>query len=269
MVRAKGVDYREADKEKLVDDWMDHMRWMNTNTVSTAGAVMFVSRGDEYDKQAAGEAFKLYDKLGNVFVNDGVYGAVTGVKDYVFAAASDPTNWVGLLTGGMAKGAALGVTQTGKAAMKQAASQAALRASQSGATRQAAAAAAREAAEAMARKMVQYSATDAATQKAVNSAARAARAQILLEAGQKAAQDVARKKLITAGKVSLAGTAVFDSIAAATQDYALQNLYIDVGAQEEYSKMQTAFSSMLGGIATLLEARHRAGCGDHQRCGSQ
>lgn len=250
MIRAKGVDYREADKEKLVDDWMDHMRWMNTNTVSTAGAVMFVSRGDEYDKQAAGEAFKLYDKLGNVFVNDGVYGAVTGVKDYVFAAASDPTNWVGLLTGGMAKGAALGVTQTGKAAMKKAASQAALRASQSGATRQAASAAAKEAAEAMARKMVQYSATEAATQKAVNSAARAARAQILLEAGQKAAKDVATKRLVTAGKVSLAGTAAFDSIAAATQDYALQNLYIDVGAQEEYSKMQTAFSSMLGGIAT-------------------
>ena len=66
MTRNKGVSYKKAEPEKLVEDFVDHMRWFNSNTVSTAGEVMFVTRGSDADKAAAGEAYKLYDKLGNV-----------------------------------------------------------------------------------------------------------------------------------------------------------------------------------------------------------
>ena len=57
---------------------------------------------------------RLYDQLGNVFVNDGIMGAVDGIKDYVFAAASDPTNYIGIATGGIARAGAAGLSVTGK-----------------------------------------------------------------------------------------------------------------------------------------------------------
>ena len=53
MTRSKGVEYEDAKDEKLVEDYVDHMRWFNTNSLSTAGEVVFVSKGDDLDKKAA------------------------------------------------------------------------------------------------------------------------------------------------------------------------------------------------------------------------
>lgn len=248
MTRNKGVDYKDADDDKLVEDYMDHMRWFNTNTVSTAGEVMFVTRGSEEDKKVAADAYQLYDRLGNVFVNDGFFGAVDGVKDYVFAAAADPTNYLGVLTGGVGKAAALGTTTAGKAAIKKAASNAATKAATSGATRAAASKAASEAAEEMARKMVNYGVTDKAMAKAAEAAAKAARSQVVLRAGQEAAEGVAKEQFRKAGRRALYATTALDGLVAGVQDMAIQDIYLDVGAQEEYSRTQTAFSTLLGGI---------------------
>ena len=68
MSRNKGDDYRTMeDDTKLVNDFVDHMRWFNTNTLSTAGEVQFVRKGSEADKAAAADAYRLYDSLGNLF----------------------------------------------------------------------------------------------------------------------------------------------------------------------------------------------------------
>ena len=56
---------------------------------------------------------KIYEQLGNVFQNDGAMGAVDGVKDGS-AAAKDPTNYLGIATGGVARVGAGGVSLTGK-----------------------------------------------------------------------------------------------------------------------------------------------------------
>ena len=45
------------------------------------------------------EAFKVYDRLGNVFVNDGLYGAVDGVGDYIQSIATSPSTYFGLGAG--------------------------------------------------------------------------------------------------------------------------------------------------------------------------
>jgi hypothetical protein len=95
MVARKGVDYNEVEDDKLVDDFVEHMRYFNANTVSTAGEVRFVSKADEAAKLKAKKAYQIYDQLGNVFINDGVAGAVGGIWDYVTAAATDPTNYLG------------------------------------------------------------------------------------------------------------------------------------------------------------------------------
>ncbi len=248
MSANKGADYMDMDKETLVEDFVDHMRFFNTNAVSTAGEVRFISKADENTKAMAAQAYNLYDSLGNVFVNDGIYGALDGVKDYVFAAASDPTNYVGALTGGFGKAAALGVTQTGKAAIKQAASQAAKRAAQSGATKQAAENAGIEAGTLMAQKMIAKSASSKEVSMAARKAAKKAKAEVRLRAAQNAATQVGKDKLAKAGKRSLIQTTAIDALVAATQDNAIQHIYLDVGAQEEYSELQTGLSLALGGV---------------------
>ena len=90
MIARKGYDYQDKTDEQVVDDFVKQMRYFNANTVSTAGEVRFVSKASERDKEAARKAYQIYDQLGNVFVNDGLMGAVSGVGDYVFAAAKDP-----------------------------------------------------------------------------------------------------------------------------------------------------------------------------------
>jgi hypothetical protein len=248
MSANKGADYMDMDEETLVEDFVDHMRFFNTNAVSTAGEVRFISKADENTKAMAAEAYNLYDSLGNVFVNDGIYGAFDGVKDYVFAAATDPTNYVGAITGGFGKAAALGVTQTGKAAIKKAASEAAKRAAQSGATKQAAENAGIEAGSLMAQKMIAKSASSKEIAMAARKAAKKAKAEVRLNAAQKAASDVGREALTKAGKRALIQTTAIDALVAGVQDNAIQHIYLDVGAQEEYSELQTGLSLALGGV---------------------
>lgn len=248
MSANKGADYIDMDKESLVEDFVDHMRFFNTNSLGTAGEVRFISKADDNTKAMAAEAYKLYDSMGNVFVNDGAYGAIDGVKDYVFAAVADPTNLVGVLTGGFGKAAALGVTQGSKQALRQAASQAAKRAAQSGATKEAAENAGIEAGTLMAQRMIAKSASGKEVAAAARKAARVAKAEVRLKAAQAAASGVAKDRLKKAGKAAALQTTAIDGLIAGLQDMSIQNMYIDVGAQEEYSQLQTGLSLALGGV---------------------
>ena len=59
-------------------------------------------------------------------------GAVDGVWDYVSAAALDPTNYLGILTGGIARAGAAGVSLTGRQAVKEAVKKAGMQAALGG-----------------------------------------------------------------------------------------------------------------------------------------
>ena len=110
MIARKGIDYNDMEDDKVVEDFVEQMRYFNANTVSTAGEVRFISKADQATKGKARKAYQIYDQLGNVFVNDGAMGAIGGIWDYVTAAASDPTNYLGLLTGGLGRAGAAGVS---------------------------------------------------------------------------------------------------------------------------------------------------------------
>ena len=83
MLERKGADYRNKTDEEVVDDFVQHMRYFNANTVSTTGELRFINKADEKTKAMAGKAYEIYEQLGNVFQNDGAMGAVDGVKDYI------------------------------------------------------------------------------------------------------------------------------------------------------------------------------------------
>ena len=87
MIERFGPDFRydgPVDDDAMVEKFFNHMRGFNTNLLSTAGEVRWVSNATDEQKQVADRAFKLYDNTGNVFTNDGFWGGVDGVRDYMW-----------------------------------------------------------------------------------------------------------------------------------------------------------------------------------------
>ena len=248
MIARKGVDYNEMEEEKVVEDFVEHMRWFNANTVSTAGEVRFIGKADAANKTKARKAYQIYDQLGNVFVNDGAMGAVEGVWDYITAAAVDPTNYLGILTGGTARVAAGGVSAAGKATVKELVKKAGKEALESGATKEAAQKAAKEAGILATNKALSKGYTK---QQAKKIAARV-EASVAEQGPQAIASRAERDFLVgrkdAFAKKSLYATTALDASAAVLNDVMIQNAYLEVNAQESYSASQTLFSSFLGGI---------------------
>lgn len=261
MTDFRGVQYRDMESEEVVDDFMQHMRNFNANTVSTAGVVRYISNATDEQKVRAGEAYKLYDQLGSVFSNDGFYGAVEGVGEYIRAAALDPANYFGLLTGGAGRLAAAGVTKGGRALVTQAIKEATERALASGATRTAAEEAGKLAGQRTITRLAERNVTGEAAERISGRVAQLERDRFMGLAADTARREVMQPRLQRAARLSLYGTTALDGTFAALQDYSIQNVMMDVGVQEEYSRTQTAASSLLGLIGTGAQLLGRQATG--------
>ena len=249
MIERKGVDYKDIKDEKVVDDFVQHMRYFNANTISTANEARFVSKANENTKNKARRAYEIYDNLGHVFMNDGALGAADGVKDYIFAAAKDPTNYLGLVTGGIARAGAAGVTLAGKRAVRETVKKAYQEAYKSGASKSAAKKAGIEAGKIAAKRAVSKGATSEAADKAAGEVTRRVTLENRRALARKAAKAEQEKLFTSAGTKSLYATTALDSTFAVLQDIQAQKTLLSAGAQENYSVLQTGFSSLLGGVA--------------------
>jgi len=250
MAQRYGKDaVRDVSEADLVENFVDSMRWFNTNIASTAGEARYIMNGDDRKRQSAKEAYELYDRLGSVFVNDGVMGAVDGVKDYIFAAAADPSNYIGLLTGGIAKASAVGATTAGKAAIRELAKSAGEEALKKGLNTKARDAAVKKAQDELSKQIVKRGIREKSGKELLKKAAKKEKElydfAIKRKAEEAFMQDLGKK----ATKRGLIATTATDATAAMLHDVMIQSTLMDVGAQEKYSATQTAFSSLLGGVA--------------------
>ncbi len=118
MIDRKGKHFATKKPEELVDAFTRHMRFFNTNEAITLAEALYMKKADEEKRTRAGEAYKVYDQLGNVFVNDGMYGAVNGVFDYISAIASSPSTYLGF---GVGKGLSWLSGKAAKEAIKKSA----------------------------------------------------------------------------------------------------------------------------------------------------
>ena len=248
MIERKGVDYQDKPEQEVVDDFVEHMRFFNANTVSTAGEARFISKADDRQKKVAGAAYQVYDQLGNVFVNDGFFGAVKGVGEYVEALAKDPSNYIGLITGGAARVGAAGISVTGKQAVKAAVKKAGRDSMRSGASKEAAKEMANKAAVEAAKRFVSAGASKKSSekvfQKVSEEAYKKGRSGLALQAMKEQQEQLFKE----AGTRALKQTIAADSFMAVAQDVQAQNVMIQAGAQEDFSALQTGFSLALGGV---------------------
>ena len=249
MVERKGVDYKNMTDEEVIDDFVQHMRYFNANTVSTTGELRFINKASDAQKAKARKAYEIYEQLGNVFQNDGAMGAVDGVKDYIFAAAKDPTNYIGIATGGIGRFLAGSVSITGKKVVRDAVKRAGLQAAKDGASREEIRKAAVKAGKEAAKRAVKAGTSDNQAKKVAERVTQ----QVTKEGRRNVALDAMKKKqqdlFAQAGRTSLKVTLGADAGFAMMHDNLAQNTLMEAGAQEQYSKSQTIFSSLLGGVA--------------------
>jgi len=114
MSTTKDVYYESAPAEEVVQDFMTHMRWMNTNELSTAKEALNIAAADDNTKAVYGDAYRVYDEMGNVFSNGDTWN---GMIDYGTAFVTSPSLWLGLGIGKIAgtagtKAAAKAATST-------------------------------------------------------------------------------------------------------------------------------------------------------------
>jgi hypothetical protein len=208
MVAEKDTYYKTASDEETYDAFMSHMRWMNTNEVTTAKTALHVYAADDKTKMAYGEAFKVYDRVGSLFENGGSWGDKAGaVKDYGQAILTSPSTWAGFIVG--------------KAASK-----------------------------------IGSTAVVAGMDKAIISAAETAAKEVAKKGGSQALQTSAKREVANAAvkgsvKRSVATAVAIEAPLANFQDTLYQDVMMDTGAQEEFSYMQNAVSTLLGGSGAI------------------
>lgn len=280
-----GTTDRYDTDEKLMERFVDSMRFFHGNALGTAGEATWVMNADEGQKQSAAAAYDLFDRLGNVFVVDGAMGALDGIKDYIFAAARDPSSYLGLFTGGAAKAAVLTSQTAGKQAILKAAQEAGEKALRAGLSREAredfvvaemekvVRSISADGVNANARRrlfgQVERNVRDQADtlyrmyptggrtktgrierrKKASPSGKIAESARLQFEEGlrQQGQQEFYEGIVKRGERAALAGAFGGDAFAALASDVALQNTMIDVGAQEKFSAAQTAIGTFVGG----------------------
>ena len=117
--------------DEVYDAFMEHMRYQDMNEITALRDLEYAQNANLEGKQRFGRLIDAYDK-----VNDGISG--TMLLDYGEALLTAPSTYLGILTGGTGKAAAVAGTQAAKfgvrkilnGAMKAAAVEAALGAGQ-------------------------------------------------------------------------------------------------------------------------------------------
>ena len=235
---------------KLVNDFVQHMRYFTANVASTAGESYWAfNTATEDQKQMAGEAYQLFDKLGNVFTTGTAGEKITGVKDYIFASAKDPTNYLGLATGGLSKFFTFGASQSGKTAVKramiQAGKDALLKKKSKNAVVKAMNTAKTKTAETLTKQFAKSKAGKELIKEAGENAAKFETKKIQATA----TNNFRRSLLNSAARKSLLATGAIDGIIAVGQDAQYQSTYIETGAQADFNEFQSAASFALGIVA--------------------
>ena len=285
MIARFGQDYSTASDKKndeIVEDFITHMRYTEANILSTAGEVRWISKATDDEKMLAQRAYVLNDNLRNVFINDGYYGAFDGMKDYLFAVASDPSSWVGLLTGGLAKAGALGTSVAGKAVIRKAMSEAAKRTLSRGGSQAAAKKAGKDAEQAILKQLGEKTQVTQRANRAAKALGKSEEEFVTGASKLKAEKEIAeriykegatkaldlspteaaklsiRDRLFGGGTTlgvskPIVQTGIIDGAMAVLQDVGIQQNRLAVGAQEEFSVVQSAFSSLAGFVGVAAQ----------------
>ena len=109
----------EGNDEELIEEYMEQMRYFDTNLGSIARLAGEL-QGNYYtedERQALGVMWGTWENV--IPFTQQENGKWEAIWDYGEAAVTDPSNWLGLLTGGAATAGSLAAKQAAKAGVKK------------------------------------------------------------------------------------------------------------------------------------------------------
>lgn len=101
MIGRRGVKVGHLSDEDLVETFVNHMRYNNSNEVSTFGEWRYIQHASDDDKARAAAAYKVYDELGSMWQTGDILDAT---KDYTWSMVTAPSTWIGGVVGGRLAG---------------------------------------------------------------------------------------------------------------------------------------------------------------------
>lgn len=116
--RVNGEDFK-GTPDDAIDGYMEQMRYWNTNTGSLfklAGSLKGNVFG-EPERQAIATMWDTWDRTVPFYAQK--EGKWQALGDFAQAAATDPTNWAGIFTGGSASAAGVASREAARAGIKQ------------------------------------------------------------------------------------------------------------------------------------------------------
>lgn len=233
-----------SDKEVL-DRWQNYQRSFSAGqTVTTVNEFAYARDADEARQAILKDGYDLFDSMGHIYTRgDGFWEAADATWDYVKNSVWDPSTLVSFGVGrayaaGGAKAASQALRQSATLAGKQIAT-----AAQKKAATEAIMASAKAAGKPLTKAAAKKLGAEAAEKAAQAAAQRAA-----LEAGE----FVSKKAVADLGKKATIAMGATDLVASVGADVAYQMTQMEVGSQEEYSKLQTAAAGLGLAVAPAL-----------------
>jgi len=97
----KRTGKKEYDSEdQIYDDFMEHMRFHETNEVTAVRDLMYAQEADDTSKEQFGRLLRTWDRM------EGDPMSFNKAMDYVEAGLTSPSTWLGLVSGGVGKASA-------------------------------------------------------------------------------------------------------------------------------------------------------------------
>ena len=109
----EGYKHSDLDTvEKVYDQFLEHFRYQNVNEVTAIRDLEYAQNANIQEKEEFARLIALYDKMEGDAFN------LETFKDYAGGIASAPSTYIGLLTGGAGKLAAVGGNQAAKLGLR-------------------------------------------------------------------------------------------------------------------------------------------------------
>ena len=216
-----GVAVDGLSNEEVADKYVNRMRsWSAGNSMTVVEEVYDLGRMGEAEREVAGNAYKLFDSMGNIFGKQASWAdTADGLFDYAWSTIVDPTN-IAVILGGAGIVTRFGTKGAGATA------------------------------KAIATRAATNATSKAIARKASVAVARAEGAAAFNTTFRKAMSRAAIKTTLgKEAKQKLIATTALDTATALGVDYAYQSGMITSGAQKDYSPLQSGLTALgaLGG----------------------
>ena len=116
FLRDRNNDTSLMSNEEVVDKFMEHMRYQNVNEITALRDLEYAQNTDRQGKQTFARLIDAYDRIDDLEEAQD-YGRM--MLDYAQGIATAPSTYLGIITGGTGKAAAVAGTQAAKIGVRK------------------------------------------------------------------------------------------------------------------------------------------------------